>query len=354
MPPVQFGLFDWIDRREAPLGQIYEERLQLLEAADSAGFVGYHLAEHHFTPLGMAPSPGIFLAAATQRTRRIRLGPLVYLLPLYNPVRLVQEICMLDHLSGGRLELGLGRGVSPYELGYHGVDAARSRDIFREALAVIISGLTHERLTYQGEHYHYEDVPVELSPVQKPYPPLWYATSTFDSVPWAAEQGFNLALLGPAHVARTFVDRYREVWEQHKDTPHRLNAHVREPKIAINRQVVVAETDAEAEVITRAVHPRWAQSFIKLWVEHGNTDYIRRVDLDAALKHETIIAGSPATVREQVARLIEVSGCTYIICCFAWGSLTHQQALRSLRLFADEVIPAFTVLSHRSPTSPPG
>src|SRR6266540_3588260 len=126
----QFGLFDWIDRREAPLGQIYEERLRLLEAADEAGFYCYHLAEHHATPLGMAPSPGLFLAAAAQRTHRIRLGPLVYLLPLYEPLRLIEEVCMLDHLSAGRLELGIGRGVSPYELRCFGVDVADSRAIF--------------------------------------------------------------------------------------------------------------------------------------------------------------------------------------------------------------------------------
>lgn len=113
MTPVAFGLFDWMDRGTAPWYQLYEERLQLLEAADAAGFFGYHLVEHHATPLGMAPSPALFLTAAAQRTRRIRLGPLVYLLPFYHPLRLIEEVCMLDHLSNGRLELGIGRGSPP-------------------------------------------------------------------------------------------------------------------------------------------------------------------------------------------------------------------------------------------------
>jgi alkanesulfonate monooxygenase SsuD/methylene tetrahydromethanopterin reductase-like flavin-dependent oxidoreductase (luciferase family) len=116
MAQVAFGLFDWIDRGTAPLHQLYKDRLQLLEAADAAGFFCYHLAEHHATLLGMAPSPALFLTAAAQRTQRIRLGPLVYLLPLYNPLGLIEEVCMLDQLSGGRLELGVGRGVTPYEL----------------------------------------------------------------------------------------------------------------------------------------------------------------------------------------------------------------------------------------------
>ena len=91
MSEVNFGVFDWIDRGTQPLDELYEERLQLLAAADEAGFFCYHLAEHHATPLGMAPSPALFLTAATQRTRRIRLGPLVYLLPLYDPLRLIER-----------------------------------------------------------------------------------------------------------------------------------------------------------------------------------------------------------------------------------------------------------------------
>src|SRR6266540_6984967 len=131
MAQVTFGLFDWIDRGEAPLQQLYAERLQLLEAADAAGFFCYHLAEHHATPLGMAPSPGLFLTAAAQRTRRIRLGPLVYLLPLYHPLRLLQEICMLDHLSRGRLELGVGRGIVPMEAEKFHVKEEEGWDMFR-------------------------------------------------------------------------------------------------------------------------------------------------------------------------------------------------------------------------------
>src|SRR3989454_12223728 len=172
MSDVAFGLFDWIDRRQGPLGQLYEERLQLLEAAEAAGFFCYHLAEHPATPLGMAPSPSVFLAAAAQRTRRIRLGPLVFLLPLYSPLRLLGEICMLDHLSGGRLELGVGRGVSPYEVGYHGFDPARTRPMFQEALDVLVAGVTSARLTSRGGHYRYDRVAVELAPAQHPSPPL--------------------------------------------------------------------------------------------------------------------------------------------------------------------------------------
>ncbi len=102
---MDLGIFDHLDRRDMPVADFYEHRLRLLEKYDAAGFYSYHLAEHHATPLGLAPMPGIFLAAATQRTRRIRLGPCVYCLPLYNPLRLIEEVCMLDHLSRGPVRL---------------------------------------------------------------------------------------------------------------------------------------------------------------------------------------------------------------------------------------------------------
>src|SRR5262245_36081734 len=107
---MDLGIFDHLEQRDVPLHEFYESRLRLLERYDEAGFAAYHLAEHHATPLGLAPVPGIFLAAATQRTRRIRLGPCVYCVPLYDPLRLIEEVCMLDHLSHGRFDFGVGRG----------------------------------------------------------------------------------------------------------------------------------------------------------------------------------------------------------------------------------------------------
>ena len=203
MSKVSFGIFEWLDRGTAPVRRLYEDRLHLLEIADRADFFCYHLAEHHGTPLGMAPSPSLFLSAAAQRTKRIRLGPLVFLLPLYDPMRLVEEVCMLDQMSGGRLELGVGRGVSPYELACFGVDPAQTREIFDEALAVLLAGLTCERLTFEGRHYRYRDVPMEVHPLQRPYPPLWYPTHNPASIDYAARHGFNYVGLGPAVVLRS-------------------------------------------------------------------------------------------------------------------------------------------------------
>jgi alkanesulfonate monooxygenase SsuD/methylene tetrahydromethanopterin reductase-like flavin-dependent oxidoreductase (luciferase family) len=127
---MKFGLFDHFDANDRPVSRQYAERIDFVAAAERAGFYCYHVAEHHATPLNMAPVPGIFLGALAQATSKIRLGPLGYLLPLYSPLRLIEEICILDQMSEGRLDVGVGRGISPFELKYHHVDPATSRGLF--------------------------------------------------------------------------------------------------------------------------------------------------------------------------------------------------------------------------------
>ena len=174
---MKIGLFDHIEHGERPLAQLFDERLEFIQAADEAGFYCLHLAEHHQTPLNMVPIPGVFLGAVARATKRIKMGPLVYLLPLVSPLRLIDEICMLDHLSNGRMEVGVGRGVSPFELKYHKVEHDQSREIFIDAYECIRAGLTTDELTYHGPHYSYDNVPIALRPLQQPHPPFWYGSS---------------------------------------------------------------------------------------------------------------------------------------------------------------------------------
>ena len=149
---MKIGLFDHVERADRSLATLFDERLAFVTAADEAGIYCLHVAEHHCTPLNMVPVPGVYLGAVARATKRIRLGPLVYLLPLYSPLRLIEEICMLDHLSYGRLEVGVGRGVSPFELNYHKIDHEASREIFADAYACISAGLVSDTLSYAGKH----------------------------------------------------------------------------------------------------------------------------------------------------------------------------------------------------------
>ena len=215
--PLKFGIFDWIESGELPAGDIFEQRLKMLEYADESGFFCYHLAEHHTTPLSLVASPALFLSAAAQRTERIRLGPLVYLLPLYNPLRLLHEISMLDHLSQGRLELGVGRGVVPFELAHYNVTPEISGDMFSEALDILVAGFTQNVLTYEGKYFSYKDVGLWIHPLQQPYPPLWYATNNPESIPWVARHGINTAhIFHPISGTKPHFDLYKRVWAEHQ------------------------------------------------------------------------------------------------------------------------------------------
>src|SRR5665213_1219127 len=163
---LEFGIFDHLDENGGPLPDLFESRLKLIEQYDRAGFRSYHLAEHHSTTLGMAPSPSVFLAAVAQRTKKLRFGPLLYVTPLYHPLRLAEEIVMLDHLSGGRLELGLGRGASHIEIAGFDVDAATAPARNVEATAGILEALASDVLDHDGKYYHFKKVRMAARPLQ--------------------------------------------------------------------------------------------------------------------------------------------------------------------------------------------
>jgi alkanesulfonate monooxygenase SsuD/methylene tetrahydromethanopterin reductase-like flavin-dependent oxidoreductase (luciferase family) len=152
---LTFGIFDHVDDNGAPRAEQFEERIKLVELLEAEGFYGYHLAEHHATPLGTVPCPSVFLAAVAQRTRRIRFGPLVYVLPLHHPLRLYEEICMLDHMSGGRLLLGVGRGGALLEHARYGVEPATAQAMYHEAFEVLMRACDTDVLNFEGKFYQF-------------------------------------------------------------------------------------------------------------------------------------------------------------------------------------------------------
>jgi alkanesulfonate monooxygenase SsuD/methylene tetrahydromethanopterin reductase-like flavin-dependent oxidoreductase (luciferase family) len=339
---LRFGIFDWIDRnQELSLAETYEDRLKLLEYADEGGFWCYHLAEHHGTPLGLAPSPNLFLAAAAQRTQRLRLGPLVQLLPLYNPLRNIEEVCILDNLSHGRLELGVGRGISAPELAIYDVDPAESRDRFRESLDILLMGLSTGRVDYDGRFYSLHDIELPLRPYQQPYPPLWYPTSNPDSLPWIAAEGFNTLLgftMTTLEETAASARQLKEFQAQNKDRPGRLNGHIDQPIYGASRHVYVDSNEERAVATARAAYNDFDENFRTR--PGGAQPTSRRGDFDTGLARGLIFAGTPETVRAKVQEFIDVTGANYFVGTFAFGSLSAKQMLNSMRLFAEEVITA--------------
>jgi alkanesulfonate monooxygenase SsuD/methylene tetrahydromethanopterin reductase-like flavin-dependent oxidoreductase (luciferase family) len=336
---MKFGVFDHLDDAGVPLGQLYADRLALAEAYDRAGIYGYHLAEHHSTPLGCAASPGLFLSALAQRTTRLRFGPLVYLLPFYHPLRLIEEICMLDQMSGGRLELGVGRGVSPFETQAYGLEFAKTGEIYHEAFQLVLKGLAaDEELTFEGKHYQYRNVPIILRPVQRPHPPLWYGTGIPENADWPAANDVNIVIIALRPTVRIITDRYRAVRAKLGKPAAGM------PLLGVARHVVVADTDEAARKIANRAFPRWRSSFRWLFARHGAEPRIAGLyplTFDEMMAIDNGVAGSPATVRDFLAAEIEASGCNYLLSWFAFGDMTREESLRSIELFAHEVMPAF-------------
>ena len=343
---MKFGLFDHVDRSALPLAELYDKRIEFLVAADKTDIHCAHVAEHHATPLNMVPVPGVFLGAAARATEQIRLGPLVYLLTLYSPLRLIEEIAMLDHLSHGRLDVGVGRGVSPFELNYHNIDFATTREVFLEALEVVRQGLTHDTLNHSGKHFTYRDVPMELRPLQSPSPPIWYPSSSAESAMFVGEAGLNFDTLGTVTAAKKCVDAFKAGYAKRGGRPAMPTGFPgNEPAIGVNRHVVVAETDAAALRIAEPAYDSWYASLTKLWRENKVQGPAIAHDtvskLSDAMKGGSFIVGSPATVRAEIERQAGAIGVNYFVCGMYFGNMVHGDAMQSLALFAEEVMPHF-------------
>ncbi|WP_028602151.1 LLM class flavin-dependent oxidoreductase [Ottowia thiooxydans] len=333
---MKIGIFDHLDRRDVPLHQYYADRLELVTHYDRLGFYAYHVAEHHATPLGMAPSPSVFLSSVAQRTRRLKFGPLVYTLPLYHPLRVAEEICMLDHLSQGRLQVGVGRGISPIEVGFYGVDPAKAQAMYIESYAVLMKALTSEVLDHEGEFFRFKQVPVELRPLQQPHPPIWYGVGNADGADWCVANNVNAVVNGPIARVREITDRFRAQWAGAGKAASAL------PLIGTSRHVVVAPTDAKALAIAERAYARWYASFMYLWLRHGSAPQFTPFpeSFQEAQKLGLAVAGSPSTVRQVLAEQVEQAGVNYLLARFAFGDLTLAESTSSVELFAAEVMPA--------------
>jgi len=331
---MEFGVFDHLDRYDIPLDAYYEARLKLIELYDSAGFYAYHLAEHHGTPLGMAPSPSVFLAAVAQRTKRLRFGPMVYALPLYHPLRLIEEICMLDQMSGGRLEIGFGRGASPIELGFFGQEAKNAQAIYAEGLELVIKGMTEKTLSFAGEHFRFDEVPMAIAPLQKPHPPVWYGVHSPDAAERAARKGLHTVSLDPPAETKVSADRYRAVWRTTRgDAPL--------PKLGLGRFIVVADTDETALALARRAYPKWHDSFTFLPRLRGIAQqHPRPADFDTLVARGQGFAGAPASVTTWLRAQLDETGTNYVVGQFAFGDLTLEECRKSIGLFVKEVMPA--------------
>lgn len=344
---LKVSLFDWLDESGRDYSQTYAERLDLLEYADSLGcFNAYLLAEHHGTSLSTAPSPTVFLSAAAQRTQKLRLGALSWVLPIYDPLRLYEELCMLDHISKGRMEMGLSRGASPHESLRHGVVREESRPRYDEIFNLLMGAFKTGYFDGPGPFYKYDKLKTRFYPYQKPYPPIWYPTSNYESIPRVAAEGFHfvVSLLNSPTLERaaTYLKRYREEYEAHKHNPGRMNAHAGEPAMAFNTHIHVADTDERAYEQARVAYMQFNENYTRRYVEIGQQSHFAgRPTFEQFVADGRFLCGSPDSVRQKLRKVVDETGANHFVAVFTFGDLPYEQTRRAVELFAKEVMPAF-------------
>ncbi len=341
---MELGLFDILqidplDPRDH--GQIYEQRLKDLELADSLGFRYYFTAERHFMPQFRCPAATAWIGAVSQRTKQMRLGVMGYTLPIQAPVALAEEAVVLDWLSGGRLEVGLGLGHRIEELQALGVDPAKRIAIFQERAAVLQALWTGGQVSIDSEHTTIKGAVVYPLPVQQPHPPLWFAGSDPRAAMWVGSTGMSLALgfkpvkaLQPAAKAFTDAVAFRNSAKPERRMPH-------EGRLAMMRQVYIAETDAQAlDEMTDDVYRLHAHG-AREGGRSSNRDEARTA-VEELIRDEVFIAGSPETVARGIEALRDDLGVDVFLANVYASAIDDQRIERALQLLATEVAPRLT------------
>jgi alkanesulfonate monooxygenase SsuD/methylene tetrahydromethanopterin reductase-like flavin-dependent oxidoreductase (luciferase family) len=325
------------------VSDMYEDRLKLCEAYDRHGFYAYFIAEHHSSPLGIAPSPSIFLSAVAQRTQRLRFGPMIYQVGLYHPIRLLEEICMLDQMSRGRLEFGVGRGIQGIELGYFGIPEEDAHAMFLEGFEIVRQGLTGPVMDFAGKYYTVKDAAVMIGTVQKPHPPIWYGAQSPESVIWSAQNGISIGSHLPDDWTRRNSDMYRAEWARLGKDPAKL------PFIGASRHIVIAETEKEALEVARRAYKVWQTNFYYLNRRTGYPLKIRYPDtFDELAARGQAMAGTPQQVLDRLLPGVAAGRINFMFTRFAFGDQSYAEIFRSIELFAKRCMPTLAEADRES------
>ncbi|MGE3271197.1 MAG: LLM class flavin-dependent oxidoreductase [Chloroflexota bacterium] len=337
---MQFGLlYMMFGHQPADDPSFYRDVLDQVEEADRIGFDCVWFAEHHFETAsefcGRLPAPMLFVSAAAQRTKRIRIGTGVRVLSLHNPVIMAEEAAVADILTGGRLNLGAGQGVNP-DLEKFGLSTAEKHPRYREMLDVMTGAWKPGTITYDGTYFQYDDVCVIPKPIQKARDMLWVAARDQGSIEYAGQHGYAL-LIGQAEpTARQamYAAQYRQA----------ALAAGNQPRVGGTRLVFVGETTAEARAeiedsIWRYYRRFSGSPYYKLAIEEGRIRPNDNPSMEEAMENLNFIVGDPEHVAEQLEPFCNALGVTTLTCMMHVAGIRHDQMIRSMRLFQREVKP---------------
>jgi natural product biosynthesis luciferase-like monooxygenase protein len=347
---MNFAMFElpgYFPDRHGTEANYLRQAMDRLASAEALGFDAIWVNEHHFHPHGgLFSSLPVILATLAQRTRRVRLGTSVMVLPLHSPIAIAEQLALVDLLSEGRLDVGVGRGVVKYDYDVMGIPFAEGQARTLEALAVLLKAWSTRPFSHSGHFFHYTDVAIWPHPQQRPHPPIWLsATRNPESFATAGRMGLNLLTLAHLNPMADLAERvglYRRslVEAGHDPAQFRVGAHfhvlVTEDRAAARRlgqealeRHLKRGVESQAQAKDAPIRPEY-----EALVAPGG-----RLDINAFIEAGRILIGTPDECVALAERVRDEVGLDGMNCTFSWGGLDDQTVERSLHLFATEVMP---------------
>ncbi len=339
---MDFGIFLLLQSPTAKSHQeIFSRGTDLAKTADKLGFESVWCAEHHFSTYGYLSRPLMFASHLATQTEKIRVGSAVVVLPLHHPLIVAEEIATADLLSNGRLDIGLGRGYQVYEFERLGIKLEESRERFEEAVDILLLAFKGEPFSFNGKHFKFGETSIFPTPVQKPRPPIWVVGQSEESIVATAKRGFNLVSGGFG----VSLERLKEFRKSFDDLL--VDAGQKE-SIRVSTQRAVYVTNDESELPEIIEQARWnmrvtlslRQGLERVEKGHAQAIPFDNEPSDDELIDRYFVMGTPATCIEKLSEIREVMGLDHFNANFWFGNLEHKQVLRSMELFAKEVMPA--------------
>jgi len=340
---INFGTFLLMQSPSMrPSQEIYSRAVDIAQAAETLGFSNVWLAEHHFSTYGYLSRPAQLATYLAAKTTKLRVGTAVIVVPLHHPLVIAEEIATLDQLAGGRVDIGLGRGYQHYEFERLGLELDTARARWEESIDIILKALSGEPFTYDGKLFQIPETTIFPHPLQKPHPPIWVTAQSPESVEATVRRGFNLLTGGFGVPIERMADFRRQF-------DHLLSEvkPARAPAVGVQRAVYVTENAADARAA--AEEARWNMRVtLSLRNHYEKVDRGRAIAVPGPKEPDTddlldrfLVIGTPDTVIRQITRVKEMVGITHFNCSFWFGDLEHPRIMKSMRLFAKEVLPAF-------------
>jgi alkanesulfonate monooxygenase SsuD/methylene tetrahydromethanopterin reductase-like flavin-dependent oxidoreductase (luciferase family) len=332
---MKFGIFVFGDNHPE-LGRsnqrYYEEVLTMAEWAEELGFDSFWLGEHHFYWYGSLPSPPMLIAALGQRTKKIRLGPAISVLPFHHPLIVAEEYAFADNLCGGRLNFAIGSGFSPIEYKMFGMSLEDARQRYWETFDVIIKSWTQKEFSHKGKFYQIENGSLHLKPLQKPMPPTWVAASSDETLTKSGELG--LSIMGIPFARSSSILEVKEKNDVFKESYFRAG-HKEAPDIIVALHVYLHENEESATTSAHICYQRVLE-----YLGRSRRPGAKVPDFDTVKKEKLVVFSSPERAAE-IFREYENIGVTHVICMVNFGGVPMPDVRRTLELMSKEIFPKF-------------